>query len=521
MPEEIQMNHTSDEAKFDLIINGQRRPVVRSFPVLDPVSQREIHLAPAADENDALAAVNAAEVAFETWRDSTPIERRTIMLKAADVMRKRSDELVEAMVLETGAKKSWASFNIETCIQLIHEAAAMATQIKGELQQSNSKGVSLADSRMVLIYHLAEVILTCHQNPGTIAMIFKEPCGVVLGIAPWNAPIILGTRAFVIPIICGNTAVLKASEASPYTQYLIVDSFLKAGLPDGVLNYICCPRNMAPSVTETMVAHSAVQRVNFTGSTAVGRLIATLCAKYLKPAVLELGGKAPMVILKDANLEEAVRAAAFGAMQHQGQICMSTERIIVHKSVFSKFAELFAIKINSMRAADPSKDGTAALGSLINPVAGNRVKDLVTDALAKGAKLRGGKVGFEGAVVQPIVLEGVSKGMDIYYQESFGPVVSLFEFETTQEAISLANDTEYGLVCSVFSENISDALAVGRKIRSGSCHINGATVHDEPHLPLGGQKASGYGRFGGSACIDEFTEDRVVTVNTLSGFFPI
>ncbi|KAF4423764.1 Vanillin dehydrogenase [Fusarium acutatum] len=495
MPEDIKMNPTNDEAKFGLIIDGQRKFVPRSFPVLDPITQRKIHFAPAADVNDALEAVRAAEVAFEAWQDSTPLERRTIMLKAADIIRKRSSELVEAMVLETGAKQSWATFNIETCVQLIHEAAAMATQIKGELLQSNSKG--------------------------TTAMVFKEPCGVVLGIAPWNAPIILGTRAFVIPIICGNTAVLKASEASPYTQYLIVDSFLEAGLPDGVLNYICCPRKMAPSVTENMIGHPAVQRVNFTGSTAVGRMIATLCARYLKPAMLELGGKAPMVILKDANLEEAVRAAAFGAMQHQGQICMSTERIIVHQSVFAMFAELLATKINSMHAADPSKDGTMALGSLISPIAGTRVENLVTDALSKGAKVRGGKIGFEGAVVQPIVLEGVSKGMDIYYQESFGPVVSLFEFETTQEAINLANDTDYGLVCSVFSENISEALAVGRKIRTGSCHINGATVHDEPHLPLGGQKASGYGRFGGSACINEFTEDRVVTISAKGGFFPI
>ncbi|KAG9502124.1 hypothetical protein J7337_007840 [Fusarium musae] len=397
MPEDIEMNHGSNNTKFGLIINGQRTPVPRSFPVLDPISQREIHLAPSADESDALEAVKAAEVAFETWRDSTPLERRTIMLKAADIIRERSDEIAAAMVQETGAKKSWASFNIETCVQLIHEAAAMATQIKGELLQSNSR----------------------------------------------------------------------------------VDAFLEAGLPDGVLNYICCPRNVAPSVTETMIGHSAVQRVNFTGSTAVGRMIATVCARYLKPAILELGGKAPMVILKDANLEEAVRAAAFGAMQHQGQICMSTERIIVHKSIFAKFSELFAIKINSMRAADPSKDGTATLGSLISPTAGTRFEKLVTDALSKGAKVRGGKPGFEGAVVQPIVLEGVSKGMDVYYQESFGPMVSLFEFETAQEAIDLANDTEYGLVCSVFSENISEALAVGRRIRSGSCHINGATVHGE------------------------------------------
>jgi len=228
-----------------------------------------------------------------------------------------------------------------------------------------------------------------------------------------------------------------------------------------------------------------------------------------------------MIVLRDANLEEACKAAAFGAMQHQGQICMSTERIIVHESVSKKFAELFKAKIDSLYAADPKKDPKAPLGSLITTVAGDRVRKLVQNALSSGAQINGGKFEVSGAIAQPLVLTNVTKDMDIYYQESFGPVVSLFEFKTNEEAIKLANDTEYGLVSSVYSENIVEALAVARKIRSGSCHINGPTVHDEPHLPLGGQKASGYGKFGGTACINEFTEDRVVTIGTHGNHYPV
>ncbi|KAH8889271.1 salicylaldehyde dehydrogenase [Thozetella sp. PMI_491] len=485
----------SREAGFGIVIDGQDITTPETFSVLDPVTRNIVHWAPSATESDAIRAVETADAAFETWREATPLERRNIMLKAVEILQGRKDELVKAMVAETGAKPSWAAFNIKTGIEFVQEAAGMATQIKGELLQSNDRG--------------------------TLAMVFREPCGVILGIAPWNAPIILGIRAFITPLVCGNTVVLKASESSPYTQYLLVDSFRKAGLPPGVLNFVCCPRNLAPVVTESMIAHPAVQRVNFTGSTAVGRIIAHMSAKYLKPAMLELGGKAPMIVLKDANVEEAVRAAAFGAMQHQGQICMSTERVIIHKSLFGKFAELFGQKVSSLHAADPRVDGSAALGSLITPDAGARVNKLIGDALAQGATVCGGTHAVEGAIVQPIALKGVQKGMDIYYQESFGPVVSLFEFETIEEAIRLANDTEYGLVSSVYSDNITEALAVARRIRSGSCHINGPTVHDEPHLPLGGQKASGYGRFGGTACIKEFTEERVVTIGSHGHHYPI
>lgn len=488
-------NGTRGKTHFALIIDGKDVPTTETFDVYESTTGNVIHSAPAASADQAVAAVESAERAFDTWRDSTPIERRTVLNRAAEILQKRKDELVDAMVRETGAKPSWCGFNVKVGTEFIMEGAGMVTQIKGDILPSNDKGM--------------------------LAFVFKDPVGVVLGIAPWNAPIILSIRAFITPIVCGNTVVLKASESSPYTQYLVADCFREAGLPPGVLNFICCPRTSAAAVTETMVAHDAVTRINFTGSTAVGRIISNMCAKYLKPVVLELGGKAPMVVLDDANLEEACKAAAFGAMMHQGQICMSTERVIVHRSVAQKFKELFQAKINSLYSADPKQDPKAPIGSLITQAAGRRVKGLLDDAMSKGANILGGKLEINGSIAQPIALTNVDKSMDIYYQESFGPTVALFEFDTIDEAIKLANDTEYGLVSSVYSEDIPTALSIARRIKSGSCHINGPTVHDEPHLPLGGQKASGYGRFGGLACIHEFTEEKVITVGHHGHHYPV
>jgi acyl-CoA reductase-like NAD-dependent aldehyde dehydrogenase len=484
-----------DVPQFSLIIDGKDAPTPERFDVFESTTGNVLHSAPAATVQQAVLAIESAEKAFGSWRNSTPIERRTILNKAVEVLTKRQDELINAMVRETGAKPSWCAFNVKTGIEFVMEGAGMVTQIKGDILPSNDKG--------------------------TMALVFKEPVGVILGIAPWNAPIILGIRAFITAIVCGNTAVLKASEASPYTQYLIVDCFRDAGLPSGVLNFICCPRSSAAAVTEVMVAHGSVSRVNFTGSTAVGRIIGNMCAKYMKPVLLELGGKAPMIVLKDANLEEACKAAAFGAMMHQGQICMSTERVIVHRSISDEFNRLFKDKINSLYSADSKENPNAPIGSLITQAAGNRVQGLVEDALSKGAEILGGKLDVKGSIAQPVALINVNKAMDIYYQESFGPTVVVYEFDTIDEAIKLANDTEYGLVSSEYSENIPEALEIARKIKSGSCHINGPTVHDEPHLPLGGQKASGFGRFGGLAAIREFTEEKVITIGHHGKHYPI
>ena len=324
-----------------------------------------------------------------------------------------------------------------------------------------------------------------------------------------------------MPIMCGNTAILKASENSPYTQQLIVECFLEAGLPVGVLQFLTFAREKAKLLTELMVAHPSVQRINFTGSTAVGKVIANLCAKHLKVSLLELGGKAPVIVHKDANLTEAVNATVFGALMHAGQICMSTEKIIVHESILEEFKSQIKAKVDLLRASADEED---AIGPLISATAAQRVHTLIEDALENGATVVAGTEKYSGSIHQPIVLAyndpASSAKMRIYYEESFGPTAVIYSYSTIQQAIDIANDTEYGLVAAVFTGDVMSGLEIARKIQAGSVHINGPSVFDQPHLPLGGMKASGWGKFGGNAVIREFTEERVVTVSTQPGHYP-
>jgi vanillin dehydrogenase len=297
----------------------------------------------------------------------------------------------------------------------------------------------------------------------------------------------------------------------PATHGLIGTIMREAGLPPGVVNVVSNAPADAAKVVETLIAHPAVRRVNFTGSTKVGRIIAETAARYLKPVLLELGGKAPMIILDDADIDEAVKAAAFGCFANMGQICMSTERIIVDEKVADEFVEKFASKARSLPYGDPR--GHVVLGALVSKDAAARNKELLDDAVARGARVVAGG-SFNGAVVSATVLDRVTPPMRIYAEESFGPVKSVVRANGVEEAIRIANDTEYGLSASVFGRDVPRALAVARRIQSGICHINAPTVHDEGQMPFGGTKASGYGRFGGKAAIDEFTELRWITIQT-------
>ena len=252
--------------------------------------------------------------------------------------------------------------------------------------------------------------------------------------------------------------------------------------------------------------------MNFTGSTRVGRIVAQMAARHLKRALLELGGKAPLIILDDADLDEAVKAAAFGSFMNQGQICMSTERIVVDEAVADAFVEKFAAKAKSLPSGDPRK-GNVVLGSLVGPQAADRVNALIADAVTKGARLAAGGA-TPGTILPATIVDHVTPNMRIYGEEGFGPVATVVRVGSTDEAVRVANDTEYGLAAAVFGRDIARALSVARRIESGICHINAPTVHDEPQMPFGGMKASGYGRFGGRAAIDEFTELRWVTIQT-------
>jgi benzaldehyde dehydrogenase (NAD) len=342
---------------------------------------------------------------------------------------------------------------------------------------------------------------------------------VILGIAPWNAPIILGVRAIAMPLACGNTVILKASEQCPRTHALIVEAFIEAGLPEGAVNLVTNAPSDAGAIVGALIDHPAVRRINFTGSTAVGRIIAVRAAQHLKPVLLELGGKAPLIILDDADLDEAVKAAAFGAFMNSGQICMSTERIIVVDSIADAFVAKFKDKVGTMPVGDP-REGKTPLGAVVDQKTVDHVKGLIADALRAGAtQVNGGEA--SGVLMPAHVIDKVTPDMKLFRDESFGPVVAIIRAKDEAEAITLANDTEYGLSAAVFTRDTARGLRVARQIKSGICHVNGPTVHDEAQMPFGGTKGSGYGRFGGKAGIDSFTELRWVTIETQPGHYPI
>jgi len=432
-----------------------------------------------------LAAADAAARAFTDWSRTGPGHRRELLQRAADLLQQRAASFVDRMVAETGTTAAWAQFNVRGGVAALREGAALTTHVTGETIPSD--------------------------QPGSLAMTVRVPAGVVLGIAPWNAPLLLGLRAVVAPLACGNTVLLKASEACPRSHQMIGELMRDAGFPQGVVNVVTHEAKDAPQVVEALVAHRAVRRVNFTGSTATGRIIGALAGRHLKPCLLELGGKSPLVVLADADLEQAVAAAAFGAFMNQGQICMSTERIVVESGIADRFAEALAAKARTLQATlfDP----------LISCAAAEHAEALVRDARERGATVlvEGRR---DGARMAPVVVDHVRPGMRLYDEESFGPIAAIVRVADADEAVRVANDTEYGLAGAVFGRDLARTLQVAQRLECGICHVNGPTVKSEAQLPFGGMKASGHGRFGGKAAIAEFTELRSLTIQTQPQAYP-
>ena len=464
-----------------------------NFDRLNPVTGAVASTTRAMTVAEAQGAADAAQAALPGWAALGPNARRSLLSAAADRLAKMGDAFVSAMQSEIGATERWARFNLTLAVSMVREAAALTTQIGGEVIPSD--------------------------KPGCLAMALREPAGVVLGIAPWNAPIILGVRAIATPLACGNTVILKASELCPHTHGLIVEAFAAAGLPSGVVNLVTNAPCDAAEIVGALIDHDAVRRINFTGSTAVGRIIAVSAAQQLKPVLLELGGKAPLLVLDDADLDEAVAAAAFGAFLNSGQICMSTERIIVAEAVADEFVAKFSAKVATMAVGDP-RAGTTPLGAVVDVRTVGCVQALIDDAVMHGAEQRNG--GESKGVLMPAhVIDRVTPTMKLFREESFGPVVAVVRARDEAHAIELANDSNYGLSAAVFTRDIARGLRVARAIKSGICHINGPTVHDEAQMPFGGTKGSGFGRFGGRTGIDAFTELRWITIETQPGHFPI
>lgn len=464
-----------------------------NFERINPLTGDLATSAVAMQINDMPAIAEQAQAGFELWSQLGPNARRTTLNKAAAALEEKQTDFVDAMMNEVGATAGWAMFNLALAASMMREAAALTTQIGGETIPSD--------------------------KPGCLAMAIRQPVGVILGIAPWNAPIILGVRAISTALACGNAVILKASELCPRTHSLIIEACAEAGFPAGTVNIVTNAPADAGDVVGALIDHPLVKRINFTGSTEVGRIIAVRAAKQLKPVLLELGGKAPMLVLNDADLDEAVKAAAFGAFMNQGQICMSTERLIVDESVADAFADKFAQKVSTMATGDP-REGKTPLGAVVDQRTVDKVNMLIDDAVSKGAQiLAGGK--STSVLMQATVIDKVTADMKIYREESFGPIVAIIRAKDETDAIRIANDSEYGLSAAVFTKDSARGLKVARQIHSGICHVNGSTVHDEAQMPFGGVGASGYGRFGGKAGIDQFSELRWITMETEPGHFPI
>ncbi|WP_033295853.1 aldehyde dehydrogenase family protein [Amycolatopsis jejuensis] len=480
--------------RSELFIGGRwtaaspgRTIVTRSALTGEPIAE-----VAAASPGDVRLAAEAAGRALETWAGWPPARRRGVLQRASSLFAERAGELAALMRLEMGAARPWCEFNVSVAQGMLAEAAAQAYSAVGEVIPSDV--------------------------PGLTALAVREPAGVVAGIAPWNAPLILGVRAIAMPLAYGNTVVLKASEQVPCTQAAIIEILHLAGAPDGAVNLISNAPEDAPAVVEALIAHPAVTRVNFTGSTRVGRVIAELAGRHLTRPVLELGGKAPLLVLADADLDAAAEAAVFGGFLNQGQVCMSTERIVADRSIVDDLAARVSSRVAALVVGSPD-DPATQIGPMVHAAARDTVLALIDDARARGAEvLTGGTA--EGLYVRPTVLKGVTPDMRIYREESFGPVVSIISADGADDAVEIANDTEYGLSAAIFSRDTAAALALARRIRSGICHLNGATVHDEPQMPFGGVGASGWGRFGSRAALEEFTELRWITVQTGPRAYP-
>jgi len=482
-------------AEYSHFIGGEwvRAAEGGSFDDLDPFSGEVVARIAAGTRTDAARAVGAAVAAAPRWARAVPAERQRVFLAAADILERRRDEVVSWLARETGCTFGFGMFQMGFVPGLFRQAAGLAYAPLGQVIPSD--------------------------HPGTLALGIRKPVGVVGAIAPWNAALILSARSIAAAIALGNTVVLKPSEWSPYSGGLLWgEIFTEAGLPAGTLNVVTHAPGEAGPIGDELIENPAVRRINFTGSTATGRALAEAAGRNLKRVLLELGGSNPLVVLADADLDYAVGASLFGAFLHQGQICMSARRIIVERPIAEEFAALLAIRTGGLKTGDPKEPDTI-IGPLITPDALATVKQRVAEAIASGAKvLAGGQA--VGSCYQATLLVDVPADSEFAHSETFGPVAAIEVVDSAEQAVERANATSYGLSAGIITSNPDRGFALAQQIEAGIVHVNDQSVGDEPQMPFGGVKDSGWGRFGGQAVIDEFTELRWITLQGGSHPFP-
>jgi aldehyde dehydrogenase (NAD+) len=462
------------------------------FPVMNPSTGEVFREVADASRADARAAIDAAAAAFPAWSGMNHAQRARILHRAGDVLEARAKEIQQVLVQEGGSWIGKSMFETGYASGVFRAAAAAAYQVNGEILPSEH---------------------------GKISLVMRIPLGVVTVISPWNFPLILSSRGFAPALAVGNCVVLKPSEETPVAGGLLFAEILEeAGVPPGVFNVVTCSRDNVAEVGDELIANPAVHGISFTGSTAVGTRIATQAGSLLKKCCVELGGKDALIVLDDADIEHAVNAATFGAFMHQGQICMSVERIIVHAAVADEFTEKLVANTRKLKVGDPSELGNC-IGPVINATQLGKIRAQVDEAIAAGATLLcGGK--NDGLFFEPTVLGNVSRDMRVFREETFGPVAPIIVAGSDDEAVEIANDSDYGLSSGIMTRNEERGLSIAQRLRTGMAHINDSSVNDEPHVPFGGIGASGLGRHGGKPGIDTFTELRWITLERGGRHYP-
>jgi len=459
-----------------------------SLDVLEPATGAVMTRVGNATAEDVRSAAAEARKAQPDWA-ATPYEKRAaIVRKAADLLEPNQEELIPWIARETGGIPAKAGFEIHMVAQILHRSAAMCTEPQG---------------------------LVLPSDPGRISLARRMPRGVIGVISPFNFPLILSARAVAPALATGNAVVLKPDPRTPLTGgFIIARIFEEAGLPKGVLQVL--PGGVEAG--EAICTDPNIAMIAFTGSSGVGRRIGELAGKHLKKVQLELGGKNAVIVCDDAELDPAASAIAFGAWFHQGQICMTTGLVLAHESIVESLVDKLVAKAKHLPVGDPL--GQVALGPIISRGQVDRIHGIVKDSVAAGAKLAAGGT-FDGPFYRPTVLTGVKPGMRAFEEEVFGPVVAIASFAKDDEAVQLANHGEYGLSAGVFSKSVGRAMALGNRLNTGLLHINDQTVADEPHIPFGGNGASGNGtRIGGPANWEEFTQWQWVTIKEKPNPYP-
>ncbi|MFI5891823.1 aldehyde dehydrogenase family protein [Actinoplanes sp. NPDC051513] len=465
----------------------------RRHPDYDPWSRAVLAEVASGDGEDTRRAIEAAQAAFPAWSAMAPSDRQLIFIRAADALERRRSPVIGLLAAETGCGPYFANLQFDFCLAMLRQAGSLAHTPTGQVLPTDL--------------------------PGSRALAVRRPVGVVAAIAPWNAALTLAGRAIVGPLALGNTVVLKPSEESPITGGTLWASvFEEAGLPAGAVNVVTHAPGDAGMIAEELVTHPLVRRISFTGSTVTGRRLAELAARHLKRPVLQLSGHNALIVLADADLSLAVDAAAYGAFVHQGEICMCVRRVIVDRAVAASFTERFVEKVSRLPVGDP-RDPATVVGPLINEWALSLVDRRVSEAVSLGARLLTGGVAAPPCY-PPTVLTDVPPEAEIAFEETFGPVALLETVNGAEEAIARANASRFGLTAGIISADTYAALDLARRLEVGIVHINDQTVNDEPQMPFGGLKESGWGRFGLQFASEDFTELQWITLRDTPRSYP-